>query len=73
MNVFSSLLRFNSFMMEGPIIYKPIHNLQSKSMDSFLYERALRQERGNENNFFVFCKLKAIVIEKYKLYECYTA
>ena len=48
-------------------------NLQSKLMDWFLYERALRQERGNENNFFIFCKLKATVIEKYKLHDCYTA
>ena len=48
-------------------------NLQSKPMDWFLYDSSLRQERGNENNFFIFCKLKAIVIEKYELHECYTA
>ena len=41
-------------------------------MDWFLYDSVLRQERDNKNNFFIFCKLKAIVIEKYKFYECYT-
>ena len=36
-------------------------NLQSKSVDWFLYDSSLRQERGNENKF-IFCKLKAIVL-----------
>ena len=35
----------NSFMMEVPIIKKPVLDLQSKSKDWFLYERDLRNER----------------------------
>ena len=30
---------------EVPIIYKPVHLLQTKSMDWFLYDRDLRPER----------------------------
>ena len=48
-------------------------DLPCKSRDWFLYDGALRHERVNKNNFFIFCKLKGIVIEKHKIHWCYTA
>ena len=39
------LYLFNSFISEVPIVYKQVIDLQSKSMDWFLYDKDLHHER----------------------------
>ena len=41
-------ITLNSFMREVPIIRSQSNDLQSKSMDWFLYDRDLRFERVNQ-------------------------
>ena len=39
------LYLFNSFISEVPIVYKQVIDLQSKSMDWFLYNKDIHHER----------------------------
>ena len=53
----------NTFMTGAVIIWKPVHYLQSKSMDWFLYDNGLRHESVNDKkhglpvNIFEFSAL----------------
>ena len=38
----------NSFMTEAVVIEKPVHWLETKPLDWFLYDRGLRQKGVNE-------------------------
>ena len=51
---FETALLFKSFMTEVPIKQKPVHYLQSKSMDQFLYDRDLRHERFTQRRIYFF-------------------
>ena len=51
---FETALLIKSFMTEVPVKQKPVHYLQSKSMDWFLYDRDLRRERFIQGGIYFF-------------------
>ena len=62
------LIAFNSFMMEVPIMRKPIH---CKSIDWFLYDTGLRHQRvkqENKMNFVLEAYLEPCQISMMKIF-----